>query len=225
MNFLKEWIKNNRRTKRLYVRFKFIYLKNTKSITGSGNTIEYTEALLKKTTFTIRGNNNIINIGRNTSLTHCNITIIGNNHSLLIGDSGTFYKCDFAFEDHDNLIKIGRNCLMLKHGEISSVEPFSKIEIGDDCMFSVYVDIRNTDSHTIVDLKTGQRINPGKNIKIDDKVWLGAYVIVLKGVHIEKNSVVGIRSLVTKNIPAHTLSVGSPARVLKENIDWYRERI
>lgn len=53
-------------------------------------------------------------------------------------------------------------------------------------------------------------------IKIEDKVWLGMNVTVLKGVTIGEGSVVAAGSVVTKDIPPWTLVAGSPARVIKE---------
>ncbi|MGO1885884.1 MAG: DapH/DapD/GlmU-related protein, partial [Citricoccus sp.] len=48
------------------------------------------------------------------------------------------------------------------------------------------------------------------------RVWLGANVTVLPGVTIGDNSVVGAGSVVTKDVPANTVAVGSPARVVRE---------
>ena len=53
-------------------------------------------------------------------------------------------------------------------------------------------------------------VHKGKN------VWLGAGVIVLPGVTIGDNSVIGAGSVVTKDIPANVIAVGNPCRVLRE---------
>ena len=49
---------------------------------------------------------------------------------------------------------------------------------------------------------------------IEDDVWLGAGVIVLKGVRIGRGAVVGAGSVVTKNIESLAIVVGVPARVV-----------
>ena len=53
-------------------------------------------------------------------------------------------------------------------------------------------------------------------IHIGDNVWLGAGVIVLPGVTIGENSVIGAGSVVTKDLPANVVAVGNPCRVLRE---------
>jgi maltose O-acetyltransferase len=46
-------------------------------------------------------------------------------------------------------------------------------------------------------------------------VWLGGGVIVLPGVTIGENSVIGAGSVVTKDVPANSVAVGNPARVIR----------
>ena len=53
-------------------------------------------------------------------------------------------------------------------------------------------------------------------IVIGANVWLGGGVIVCPGVTIGDNSVIGAGSVVTKDIPAHSLAVGNPARVIRQ---------
>lgn len=60
-------------------------------------------------------------------------------------------------------------------------------------------------------------------IHIGNNVWLGAGVIVLPGVTIGDNSVVGAGSVVTKDIPANVVAVGNPCRILREINDHDRE--
>ena len=55
-----------------------------------------------------------------------------------------------------------------------------------------------------------------EKIIIEDDVWLGAQVKVLKGVTIGKGAVVGAGAVVNKDIPPYTIAVGVPARVVKK---------
>ncbi|MGK0447171.1 MAG: lipopolysaccharide O-acetyltransferase, partial [Polaribacter sp.] len=49
----------------------------------------------------------------------------------------------------------------------------------------------------------------------EDNVWIGQSVSVLKGVTIGFGSIIGANSVVTKDIPAHCIAVGSPAQVIR----------
>ena len=60
-------------------------------------------------------------------------------------------------------------------------------------------------------------------IHIGKNCWLGAGVIVVPGVTIGDNTVIGAGSVVTKDIPANSLAVGNPCRVLRELNDHDRE--
>ena len=60
-------------------------------------------------------------------------------------------------------------------------------------------------------------------VHIGKNCWLGAGVIVLPGVTIGDNSVIGAGSVVTKDIPANVVAVGNPCRVLREINDHDKE--
>ncbi len=54
-----------------------------------------------------------------------------------------------------------------------------------------------------------------KPIKVGDNVWIGGNVIVLPGVTIGDNTVIGAGSVVTKDVPSNVLAVGNPCRVIR----------
>ena len=53
-------------------------------------------------------------------------------------------------------------------------------------------------------------------IHIGNNVWIGANSVILPGVNIGDNSVIGAGSIVTKDIPSNVIAVGNPCRVLRE---------
>jgi acetyltransferase-like isoleucine patch superfamily enzyme len=63
-----------------------------------------------------------------------------------------------------------------------------------------------------------------KEIVIDDETWIGANAVITAGVHIGKHCVIAAGSVVTKDIPAYSVVVGNPARVIKrynfETKEW-----
>ena len=131
----------------------------------------------------------------------------------------------FAFEDDGGCIFIKDNTTMESRNSIASCEGKS-ITIGRDCMLSHDIDIRNTDSHSILNNK-GERINPSEDIWIGNHVWIGMRCIILKGSNVPSESVVAAQSMVTKSLkaPEHSLIGGIPAKTIKSDISWKRERV
>ncbi|MCD4853325.1 sugar O-acetyltransferase [Arthrobacter sp. AK01] len=88
------------------------------------------------------------------------------------------------------------------------------IRIGSDCQIGPNVQLL-TPTHPLEAKPRRDKLEAAKPIVIGDNVWLGGGVIVLAGVTIGENSVVGAGSVVTKDLPADVLAVGSPAKVIK----------
>jgi len=59
-------------------------------------------------------------------------------------------------------------------------------------------------------------VSCNKSVVIEDNVWLGEFVSVLPGVHIGRGCIIGSNSVVTKNIPAHSIAAGNPAIVVRQ---------
>lgn len=119
-------------------------------------------------------------------------------------------KCDYGSN-----IYVGENfyanfdCVML------DVCP---ITIGDNTLFGPRVSLL-TASHPIdADVRISA-LEFGKPITIGNKVWLGGGVIVNPGVTIGDNCVIGSGAVVTKDIPANTIAVGNPCRVIRDITD------
>lgn len=91
-------------------------------------------------------------------------------------------------------------------------------------MISSYVQIRTGYSHSILNV-SGERINPAKNVEILDHCWIGQGATILKDAKIEPNSVVATKAVVTDRFKPNVLLGGSPAKVLKNEIDWTEKRI
>ena len=100
-----------------------------------------------------------------------------------------------------------------------------RIILGRDCMLSNNVNIRTTDSHSIIN-GSGKRTNPGADIVIGNHVWIGFESLILKGTIIPNNCIIGARSILTSSLRAedNDIIVGAPAKVLKKGHAWKRER-
>ena len=89
------------------------------------------------------------------------------------------------------------------------------IYVGDYTMFGPNV-ILATAGHPILPELRQEAYQYNMPVHIGQNCWLGAGVIVLPGVTIGDNTVIGAGSVVTKDIPSNVVAVGNPCRVLRE---------
>ena len=210
-------ISMNRIIKLIYIYFKQIYMIFLK------NHICGISIFRRFYNFKIMGTNNTIVV---KSLLPINVSIViyGDNHKLTIEENVVFKKGQIWFEDHDCEICI-ESGTTIEEAHLAVAENGTKILIGKDCMFSKGIHIATTDSHSIIDIESGNRTNPAQDIIIGNHVWLGYCANVNKGVSIGDNVVVAGHSVVTKSIPANSIVAGVSARIVKSNITWNRIRI
>ena len=99
------------------------------------------------------------------------------------------------------------------------------IVFGNDVMVGRNVIILDSDHHQILD-ENNRVVNTARDTVIEDHVWLASNTIVLKGVHIEKGSIVGAGTVVTKDIGHNSMTVGNCSqRILKQSVKWNRKNV
>lgn len=117
------------------------------------------------------------------------------------------FICDYGYN-----IEIGKN-FYANHNllilDCAKVTFGDNVFIGPNCSF--YTPVHPLDTKT-----RNQGIEIAKPIKVGNNVWFGGNVTVLPNVTIGDNCVIGAGSVVTKDIPANSLAVGNPAKVIKE---------
>lgn len=91
----------------------------------------------------------------------------------------------------------------------------NEVHIGHHVMIGPGVQIY-TAAHDLKAEARNQGWEVAKSIRIEDNVWIGGSAILLPGVQIGKNAVVGAGAVVTRNVPANTIVAGNPARVIRE---------
>ena len=138
---------------------------------------------------------------------------IGTNVSV-----GLPFICDYGRNIYvGNNVSVNMNCTFVD---------CNKIMIGDNVLIASNVQLY-TATHPV---ELSERLTPNWNmeteqyfcrtyalpIKIGSGCWLGGGVIVLPGVTIGDGSVIGAGSVVTKDIPANSLAVGNPCRVIRK---------
>lgn len=91
------------------------------------------------------------------------------------------------------------------------------VTIGNSVMIAAFVSIfaanHNFSDPTLSILEQGMSTKGG--IKIEDDVWIGTHAIILDGVSIGKGSVIGAGTVVTKNVPPYSVTVGVPGRTVR----------
>ncbi|HEY5669101.1 MAG TPA: sugar O-acetyltransferase [Anaerolineales bacterium] len=91
----------------------------------------------------------------------------------------------------------------------------NEVRIGDYVMIGPVVQIY-TAAHHLQAEPRNQGLEVAKPIVIEDNVWIGGGAIILPGVSIGRNAVVGAGAVVTRSVPANTVVAGNPARVIRE---------
>ena len=90
-----------------------------------------------------------------------------------------------------------------------------RIEIGSYVMIGPNVTI-TAGAHPISPALRDHDIQYNLPVIIEDHVWIGAGAVILAGVRIGNNTIIGAGSVVTRDIPENVVAVGSPCRVLRE---------
>jgi acetyltransferase-like isoleucine patch superfamily enzyme len=127
----------------------------------------------------------------------------------------------------DQGIKVGKGTYFQdpKYTEIDTTRP-SLVTIGDNCFFNKHVEFHTHDWVSHVFIHSGREmVNSSGRITIGNNVAFGRHVTVLKGVTIGDNCFIGAHSVVTKSIPANSIAVGSPARVIMTLDEYYQRRL
>jgi len=109
-------------------------------------------------------------------------------------------------------LKVGRKCSI---GDRTEIHCGDSVAIGDRVIIAWDCNILDRDYHSVD--ATAEHTGP---IVIGNDVWIGCRVIILKGVRIGDGAVVAAGSVVTRDVPEHTLVAGNPARIKKTIAGW-----
>lgn len=137
---------------------------------------------------------------------------------IIVGDN-----CSFLSKPKSNMIGINRPCI------ITTQTPDARIIIGNKCGFSgtvigafIAIELRDNvrcGANTLITDSDWHPEDPRssnpKPVLVENNVWLGEGVKVLKGVTIGENSVIGAGSVVVKSVPANVIAAGNPCKVIR----------
>lgn len=119
-----------------------------------------------------------------------------------------------------NGLKIGRRAYISSPSGIDS--RFCRlVSIGDDCILGEDVLIYAHDDSTQIHLGYPKK----EKVTIGCRTFVGARTIILAGVNIGDDVIIGAGSVVTHDIPNNSVAVGNPARVIKSTSEYIEEQI
>lgn len=126
-------------------------------------------------------------------------------------DADTFINQPF-YCDYGKQIRVGKRffanfCLTILDEAL--------VTFGDDCFVGPNVSIY-TACHSTNPVERNTRQEWAKPVTIGNNVWIGGSVTILAGVTIGDNCTIGAGSVVTRDIPANSVAIGNPARVVKQ---------
>ena len=139
---------------------------------------------------------------------------VAKNASLKVNSFDCYSGCRISINEGASL-SLGTG--YMNYGCV--IECFQRIDVGNDVAISEGVVLRDSDNH-VIKYENGIESIPSSPIIIQDHVWIGMGVTILKGVTIGEGAIVAAGSLVNKDVPPHCLVGGIPAKVLKTEVNW-----
>lgn len=191
---------------------------------GLGNKIINRGGIRIESRIQFSGNNNQLILEKNCMLLNTLVKVLGDNNVVLLKAGSYVSGAELWVENDGCLLEIGTGTFVGHHSHLACTENGSKLIIGDNVMISSYVQVRTGDSHSILDME-GKRINFAKSVVIGNHCWIGEGAKVLKGVTLEGDDIVSTGTIVTKSFGKNVLLGGIPAKVIKENVSWDKERL
>ena len=121
-------------------------------------------------------------------------------------------KNEFQTYDQNATIIIGDNCRI--NGAIFQAR--EQITIGSDCLIGSAI-LMDNDFHPIAPSKRRETTGIATAaINVGQNVWIAGQAAIMKGVNIGENSIIGFRSVVTKNVDKNVVAAGNPAKEIKK---------
>lgn len=201
------------------LQYLFVLL-NKLSVRGRDNVVDPRGADIKRCRFRIRGNGNEFRC--RSLLKQSAVMIEGDGNRILIEAGGELRNLRLWIKGNNCEIRIGSQ-LIFNGGRIVCAGNGNGVSVGDDCMFAEGIEIWASDTHPVY--QEDKLINPSRPVCIGNHVWIGTNAMVLKGSRIADGSIVGMGSLVRGEIPADSMAVGNPARIVKSGVRWDKSAI
>lgn len=188
---------------------------------------DYVMLFMNKIATGIMYNLHSLDLGKNVVFKKCPSILKHKDAKITIGSNTTINSSNYGY--HINMhsgcklyadrpraiITIGRNCRI--HG--TCIHAYAKISIGDNCLIAANTQIIDGNGHQLSFDNPANRVNTtdmGKEIIIEDNVWIAANCIILGGTVIGSGAIITAGSIVKGLIPNNSLYGGNPAKLIKQ---------
>ena len=123
----------------------------------------------------------------------------------------------YAGQSSSPRLVVGNHVMLTDHVHISCAD---SVEIGDNVLMGSYVFVTdnshgNADSSSLGVPPQERPLTSKGPVRIGKNVWIGRGAVILPGVSVGDNAIVGANSVVTKSVPANCVVGGIPARIIK----------
>jgi acetyltransferase-like isoleucine patch superfamily enzyme len=170
----------------------------------------------------VSGKRNRLIVEPDVRLRGVRVTMRGDDNTIHLGSGVRMLAGDLWVEGNRCTVEVGARTTFESGAKLAAVEDDSTVSVGSECLFSEGVELRTCDSHEIHDAN-GRRVNPPGDVAIGDRVWMGNGAIVLKGVSLANDCIVGARSVVVhSSSEAGVVLAGAPARIVRTGVTWRR---
>lgn len=138
------------------------------------------------------------------------------HQGILIGDNVSIGPDVVIDVPEPGILKLG-NRVKLNLAIVIAARDF--VSLGDDVIVGEYTSVRDSDHGTHLFAGSMQsQVMEGAPINIENDVWIGRGVAILKGVTIKAGAVVGSNAVVTKSISENEISAGVPAKKISSRL-------
>lgn len=175
-------------------------------------------ALGHKLAIDIKGDNNLLIIKSGQTFQKSLFNITGNCNTLILNDNCQFSGSISLINDNNNVYIDMNNSFK---GTDIRCEYGCSITIGRSCIFEKNTIIRTGDSHSIISIQTGSRLNNCESICIGNHVLCCRNSAIFRDSQVLNDSVIASNSLVNKKfLFTNILIAGTPAVIKRKEINW-----